>query len=416
MKVLLIGSGGREHALAWKISQSSLLSELWSIPGNPGIAQHAQCVTIDIQDHSAIVCFCQEKKIDLVVVGPELPLVNGICDTLNAAGFKVFGPSQKASQLESSKYFTKKFCTKYSIPTAAYHHFSDPIIAKQYIQKQSMPIVVKADGLCAGKGVTIATTIDEAITAVDQCFQKRNSTVVIEEYLDGFEVSFFAICDGKTAIPFTTARDHKRIYDGDIGPNTGGMGACSPALGISNEIYCTIIQNIIQPTIEGMQKEGTPFQGVLFAGMMITKKGPYLIEYNVRFGDPECQAMMMRLKSDILEIFNACIHGNLHNTHIDWKTEYALTVVVATKGYPESFPKDTIIRKIPQNTENTQLFHACTAIKDNCLIANGGRVLGPTALGKTITEARERAYNMLDDIDWEHSFWRKDIGLQKKET
>ncbi|MEG8099162.1 phosphoribosylamine--glycine ligase [Candidatus Liberibacter brunswickensis] len=413
MRVLLIGSGGREHAIAWKISQSHLLSKLWSIPGNPGIAQHAQCFNIDIQDHSKIVCFCEEKKIDLVVVGPELPLVNGIRDTLNAAGFKVFGPSKKSSQLESSKSFAKKFCSKYGIPTAEYHCFSDPTIAKQYVQEQSMPIVIKDDGLCAGKGVVIASTIDEAFKAIDQCFKKIDSTVVIEEYIDGFEISFFAICDGKTAIPFTTARDHKRVYDGDVGPNTGGMGAYSPALGISQELYSNIIQKIIQPTIEGMQKEGIPFQGVLFAGLMITKQGPYLIEYNVRFGDPECQAMMMRLESDILEIFNSCINENLHNTQIEWKPEYALTVVLATKGYPSNYLQGTIIRKIPQSTENTKLFHACTDIKDNCLIANGGRVLGATALGKTIIDSRKLAYNMIESIDWEHGFWRKDIGLQK---
>ncbi|ACT56679.1 phosphoribosylamine--glycine ligase [Candidatus Liberibacter asiaticus] len=415
MRVLLIGSGGREHALAWKIAQSPLLSELWSIPGNPGIAQHAQCVAIDIQNHSAIIHFCQEKHIDLVVVGPELPLVNGISDALNAAGFKVFGPSQRAAKLESSKSFAKKFCTKYGIPTATYQHFSDPMKAKQYVQNKSMPIVVKADGLCAGKGVVVAATVDEATSAIDRCFQQINSTVIIEEYLEGFEVSFFALCDGKTAIPFTTARDHKRIHDGDIGPNTGGMGACSPALGMSQELYSTVIQKIILPTIEGMQKEQNPFQGVLFAGLMITEQGPYLIEYNVRFGDPECQAMMMRLESDILEILNSCVHGNLHNTHINWKAEYALTVVVATKGYPEEYPHGTIISKIPQNTGTTQLFHAGTAIVNNNLTANGGRVLSATALGKTITESRELAYHMVENIDWKHGYWREDIGLQKKE-
>lgn len=414
MKVLLIGSSGREHALAWKIAQSPLLSELWSTPGNPGIAQHAKCIPLDVEDHLAIIQFCQKKKIDLVIIGPELPLVNGISDALNSAGFKVFGPSKRASQLESSKFFTKKFCTKYSIPTAQYQHFTDPIVAKKYVKTQKMPIVIKADGIFAGKGVVVATTLDAAIVAIDRCFQQINSTVVIEEYLEGFEVSFFAICDGKIAIPFTTARDHKRVGDGDIGLNTGGMGACSPALGLSKELYSTIIRTIIQPTVEGMKQEKIPFQGVLFAGLMITKQKPYLIEYNVRFGDPECQAMMMRLESDILEILNSCAQGNLHNTTIDWKAEYALTVVVATNGYPETYPKGTVIRKIPLDTDKTKLFHAGTSIIDGSLVANGGRVLNATALGKTISESRERAYNMVKDIDWEHGFWRKDIGLQKK--
>ncbi|CAL9917935.1 Phosphoribosylamine--glycine ligase [Candidatus Liberibacter solanacearum] len=414
MKVLLIGSGGREHALAWKIAQSPLLSELWSTPGNPGIAQHAKCIPLDVEDHLAIIQFCQKKKIDLVIIGPELPLVNGISDTLNSAGFKVFGPSKRASQLESSKFFTKKFCTKYSIPTAQYQHFTDPIVAKKYVKTQKMPIVIKADGIFAGKGVVVATTLDAAIVAIDRCFQQINSTVVIEEYLEGFEVSFFAICDGKIAVPFTTARDHKRVGDGDIGPNTGGMGACSPALGLSKRLYSTIIKTVIQPTVEGMKQEKIPFQGVLFAGLMITKQKPYLIEYNVRFGDPECQAMMMRLESDILEILNSCAQGKLHNTTIDWKAEYALTVVVATNGYPETYPKRTVIRKIPLDTDKTKLFHAGTSIIDGSLVANGGRVLNATALGKTISESRERAYNMVEDIDWEHGFWRKDIGLQKK--
>ncbi|KGB27157.1 phosphoribosylamine--glycine ligase [Candidatus Liberibacter solanacearum] len=414
MKVLLIGSGGREHALAWKIAQSPLLSELWSTPGNPGIAQHAKCIPLDVEDHLAIIQFCQKKKIDLVIIGPELPLVNGISDALNSAGFKVFGPSKRASQLESSKFFTKKFCTKYSIPTAQYQHFTDPIMAKKYVKTQKMPIVIKADGIFAGKGVVVATTLDAAIVAINRCFQQINSTVVIEEYLEGFEVSFFAICDGKIAVPFTTARDHKRVGDGDIGPNTGGMGACSPALGLSKRLYSTIIKTIIQPTVEGMKQEKIPFQGVLFAGLMITKQKPYLIEYNVRFGDPECQAMMMRLESDILEILNSCAQGNLHNTTIDWKAEYALTVVVATNGYPETYPKGTVIRKFPLDTDKTKLFHAGTSIIDGSLVANGGRVLNATALGKTISESRERAYNMVEDIDWEHGFWRKDIGLQKK--
>ncbi|MFV0256686.1 phosphoribosylamine--glycine ligase [Candidatus Liberibacter solanacearum] len=414
MKVLLIGSGGREHALAWKIAQSPLLSELWSTPGNPGIAQHAKCIPLDVEDHLAIIQFCQKKKIDLVIIGPELPLVNGISDALNSAGFKVFGPSKRASQLESSKFFTKKFCTKYSIPTAPYQHFTDPIVAKKYVKTQKMPIVIKADGIFAGKGVVVATTLDAAIVAIDRCFQQINSTVVIEEYLEGFEVSFFAICDGKIAVPFTTARDHKRVGDGDIGPNTGGMGACSPALGLSKRLYSTIIKTIIQPTVEGMKQEKIPFQGVLFAGLMITKQKPYLIEYNVRFGDPECQAMMMRLESDILEILNSCAQGNLHNTTIDWKAEYALTVVVATNGYPETYPKGTVIRKIPLDTDKTKLFHAGTSIIDGSLVANGGRVLNATALGKTISESRERAYNMVEDIDWENGFWRTDIGLQKK--
>ncbi|EMS36179.1 phosphoribosylamine--glycine ligase [Candidatus Liberibacter americanus] len=411
MKVLLIGSGGREHALAWKISKSPLLSEIWSIPGNPGIAEHAQCASIDLQDNAAIVKFCQEKRIDLIVVGPELPLVNGISDELNAAGFDVFGPSKAAAQLEASKAFTKNFCEKYDIPTAKYRHFSDKKMANDYVKKQKMPIVIKADGLFAGKGVVVATNLDEALAAIDRCFNQINSTIVIEEYLEGFEISFFAICDGNTAIPFATARDHKRVGDGDKGKNTGGMGAYSPASGISKELYSQIIKSIIDPTIDGMKKEGTPFKGVLFAGLMITDKGPYLIEYNVRFGDPECQVMMMRLKSDILQIFISCIKGKLEDTEIDWLKEYALTVVVAANGYPDNYVKGSKIEAIPKEKANSKLFHAGTKIIDNCLVANGGRVLGATTLGKTIQEARENAYKMINDIKWENGFWRTDIGL-----
>ncbi|MBY7649682.1 MAG: phosphoribosylamine--glycine ligase [Candidatus Liberibacter europaeus] len=411
MKVLLIGSGGREHALAWKIAESPLLSELWSIPGNPGIAEHAQCVSIDIQDNPAIIKFCQDKKIDLVVIGPELPIVNGITDALNSAGFAVFGPSKAAAQLESSKSFAKNFCLKYGIPTAKYRHFSDQAIANDYVKTQKMPIVIKADGIFAGKGVVVATTLDESLEAINRCFKQINSTVVIEDYLEGYEVSFFAICDGENAVPFATARDHKRLKDGNLGPNTGGMGAYSPSSGISSELYSNIIKSIINPTIEGMQKEGIPFQGVLFAGLMITSSGPYLIEYNVRFGDPECQVMMMRLKSDILKIMHSCTNGTLQDVIIDWMAEYALTVVVATKGYPDNYHKGSLIKALPQEKPGTKLFHGGTGIINNYLVANGGRVLGATASGKTIKEARERAYRMVNDIDWDHGFWRTDIGL-----
>ncbi|MBA5724432.1 phosphoribosylamine--glycine ligase [Candidatus Liberibacter sp.] len=411
MRVLLIGSGGREHALAWKLAQSPLLSKLWSAPGNPGIAEHAQCVDINVNDHSAVIDFCQTKEIDLVVVGPELPLANGIADVLNSAGFAVFGPSKAASQLESSKVFTKRFCTKYGIPTAKYRHFSDLETAKDYVRTQKMPIVVKADGLFAGKGVVVAMDHDEALAAIDRCFKEIHSSIVIEEYLEGFEVSFFAICDGKIAMPFATARDHKRVGDGDVGPNTGGMGAYSPASGITKALHDSIIESIIDPTIKGMREEGFPFQGVLFAGLMITNQGPHLIEYNVRFGDPECQVMMMRLKSDLLEILNACIKENLQNLCIKWNTGSALTVVVATKGYPHFYKCGTIIRSLPKSSNDAVIFHAGTKMVDGFLVADGGRVLSVTALGTTVIEARERAYDMINDISWESGFWRKDIGF-----
>ncbi|TKB55290.1 MAG: phosphoribosylamine--glycine ligase, partial [Mesorhizobium sp.] len=338
MRVLLIGSGGREHALAWKIAASPLLTKLYAAPGNPGIGREAELVRLDIADHAAVVRFCREKEIDLVVVGPEGPLVAGIADDLRAQGIRVFGPSKAAARLEGSKGFTKDLCARYGIPTAAYGRFGDLASARAYVEKMGAPIVIKADGLAAGKGVTVAMTLDEALAALDACFEgsfgQAGTEVVVEEFLIGEEASFFCLCDGTTALPFGTAQDHKRVGDGDTGPNTGGMGAYSPAPVMTPEMIDRTIREIVEPTMRGMAETGAPFSGVLFAGLMITDKGPKLIEYNTRFGDPECQVLMMRLKDDLLVLLNAAADGQLAHTSVRWRDEAALTVVMAARGYP----------------------------------------------------------------------------------
>ncbi|AGA64810.1 Phosphoribosylamine--glycine ligase [Liberibacter crescens BT-1] len=411
MNVLLIGSGGREHALAWKIAQSSLLSRLWAIPGNPGIAEHAECVSLDVNNHDAITEFCKEKKINFVIVGPEVPLVMGIVDVLQREGIPVFGPSKAAARLEGSKEFTKELCTRYNIPTASYQCFSHAEEAREYVKKNKAPVVIKADGLAAGKGVTVCMNIDEAMMAIDHHFREKTSRVVIEEYLEGTEISFFALCDGQNVIPFTTAQDHKRAYDGDTGPNTGGMGAYSPASGVTEETINSIMEKIIQPTINGMIAECSPFIGVLFAGLMLTTEGPKLIEYNVRFGDPECQVMMMRLESDLLSILYNCATGKMSHIRLDWSSESALTVVLANKGYPGSYEKGAVIESLPPSHANMKVFHAGTAYVNNKLVIDGGRVLNVTALGETIIAAQKNSYAAVDLINWtKHGFWRKDIG------
>jgi len=414
MKVLLIGSGGREHALAWKLAQSPLMTEFYAAPGNPGIAEHATLVTLDVDDHDAVVAFCRQKAIDFVVVGPEAPLVAGIADKLRAAGFAVFGPSAAAAQLEGSKGFTKDICARYDIPTGAYQRFNNPPKAKAYIRQQGAPIVVKADGLAAGKGVTVAMTVDEALAAVDDCFEgafgAAGAEVVIEAYLDGEEASFFCLCDGMHVLPLATAQDHKRVGEGDTGPNTGGMGAYSPAPVMTKEMVERTMKEIIEPTMRGMAESGYPFSGVFFAGLMITAKGPELIEYNVRFGDPECQVLMMRLKSDLLPLLHATATGTLDQVSAEWTDDPALTVVMASEGYPGSYDKDTPIRHIPEAGEDAKVFHAGTALKDGALVATGGRVLNVTATGKTVGEAQTRAYALLDKVDWDNGFCRRDIG------
>ncbi|MFN3507116.1 MAG: phosphoribosylamine--glycine ligase [Allorhizobium sp.] len=414
MKVLLIGSGGREHALAWKIAQSPLLTKLYAAPGNPGIAEEAELVQLDTDDHAAVVAFCKDKAIDFVVVGPEAPLVAGIADRLREAGIAVFGPSAAAAQLEGSKGFTKDVCARFNIPTGAYQRFNNAPKAKAYVREQGAPIVIKADGLAAGKGVTVAMTLDEALAAIDDCFEgafgAAGAEVVVEAFLDGEEASFFCLSDGKSLLPLATAQDHKRVGDGDTGPNTGGMGAYSPAPVMTPEMVERTMKEIIEPTMRGMAEMGHPFQGVFFAGLMITEKGPELIEYNVRFGDPECQVLMMRLKSDLLPILYASATGTLDQVTAEWNEDPALTVVLASKGYPGAYEKATPIAGLPQASGDARVFHAGTALKDGQLVATGGRVLNATALGASVAAAQAAAYDLVDAVTWENGFCRRDIG------
>ncbi|WP_026612962.1 phosphoribosylamine--glycine ligase [Ensifer aridi] len=415
MKVLLIGSGGREHALAWKIAQSPKLTALYAAPGNPGIAEEATIVALDTENHKAVVGFCREQAIDFVVVGPEGPLVAGLADELRAAGIPVFGPSAAAARLEGSKGFTKDLCAKYGIPTGAYRRFTDAEAAKAYVREQGAPIVIKADGLAAGKGVTVAMTLDEALAAVDECFAgafgAAGAEVVVEAYLDGEEASFFCLCDGKTVLPLASAQDHKRVGNGDTGPNTGGMGAYSPAPVMTAEMVERTMKEIIEPTVRGMADSGHPFTGVFFAGLMITEKGPELIEYNVRFGDPECQVLMMRMKSDLLPLLYAAATGTLVGMTAEWHDEVALTVVMASRGYPGTYEKNTPIETLPAAcAATTKVFHAGTAIKDGKLVASGGRVLNVTAMGKTVSDAKDAAYAALRGVVWQNGFYRNDIG------
>lgn len=414
MKVLLIGSGGREHALAWKLAQSPKLTALYAAPGNPGIAEHAEIVSLDVDDHGAVAEFCLTNGIDFVVVGPEGPLVAGIADVLRSKNIVVFGPSAAAAQLEGSKGFTKDICARYNIPTGAYRRFTNGEEAKAYVTEQGAPIVVKADGLAAGKGVTVAMTVEEALAAIDDCFDgafgAAGAEVVVEAYLDGEEASFFCLSDGKTALALATAQDHKRVGDGDTGPNTGGMGAYSPAPVMTPEMVERTMKEIIEPTIRGMADSGHPFTGVFFAGLMITQKGPELIEYNVRFGDPECQVLMMRLKSDLLELLYAAATGTLNQVEALWSDDVALSVVMASKGYPAAYDKNTPIAKLPATARGEKIFHAGTAIKDGQLVATGGRVLNVTAIGHNVREAQAGAYSLVEGITWENGFCRRDIG------
>jgi phosphoribosylamine--glycine ligase len=414
MNVLLLGSGGREHALAWKIAASPMLTRLYAAPGNPGIAGLAECVALDIDDHDAVAAFCRDKGIDLVVVGPEAPLVAGLSDRLRAAGIRVFGASAAAARLEGSKGFTKDLCARYGIPTAAYGRFSNAEAASAYVRERGAPIVVKADGLAAGKGVTVAATVDEALAAIDACFAgslgAAGAEVVVEEFLEGEEASFFCLCDGVTALPFGTAQDHKQVGDGDVGPNTGGMGAYSPAPVMTPALVDRTMREIVEPTMRGMAEMGAPFSGVLFAGLMMTADGPKLIEYNVRFGDPECQVLMARLKDDILVLMEAAADGQLAHMSVRWRDEAALTVVMCANGYPGTPEKGSVIRRLEAASEGVEIFHAGTALRGGELVANGGRVLNVVATGTTVTQAQARAYAAVDAIDWPGGFCRRDIG------
>lgn len=411
MNVLLLGSGGREHALAWKLAASPLLDTLYAAPANPGIAQHATIVELDVADHASVAAFCREKMVELVVVGPEAPLVAGLADDLRAAGIRVFGPSRQAAQLEGSKGFTKDLCAEYGIPTAAYRRFSDAQSAKAYVKEKGVPIVVKADGLAAGKGVTVAASLEEALAAIDACLSETGGEVVVEEFLEGEEVSFFCLCDGTTALPFGSAQDHKRVGDGDTGPNTGGMGAYSPAPVMTPQMVERTMREIVEPTMKGMAARGTPFSGVLFAGLMITPQGPKLIEYNVRFGDPECQVLMMLLKDDLLVLLNAAVDSQLAHMSARWRDEAALTVVMAAPGYPGAAQKGSVIRGIEDaQAEGVKIFHAGTALSGDALVANGGRVLNVTAMGPSVAAAQREAYRAIARIDWPQGFFRRDIG------
>ncbi|MGD9805384.1 MAG: phosphoribosylamine--glycine ligase [Hyphomicrobiaceae bacterium] len=416
MDVLLIGAGGREHALAWALSGSPLLTKLYCAPGNGGIAEVAECVSLDMTRHADIVAFCLEKKIDFVVIGPEAPLVAGLADDLAAAGIKHFGPSRAASQLEGSKGFTKDFCRERSIPTAAYGRFSDLAEALGYLADHPLPVVVKADGLAAGKGVVVATTRAEAEAAVEACFAgvfgQAGAEVVIEEFLEGEEASFFALSDGTAVLPLATAQDHKRVGDGDTGPNTGGMGAYSPAPVLTPALVERVMTEIIRPTIDGMAQKGMPYKGVLYAGLMLTADGPKLIEYNVRFGDPETQVLMVRLKSDLLAALLAVADGVLGSFDVRWYDDVALTVVVAAEGYPGIYQRGSEIRGLDAASaiEGVEVFHAGTRLDGDRILADGGRVLAVTARAATIAEAQALAYRAVDAIDWPQGFCRRDIG------
>jgi phosphoribosylamine--glycine ligase len=416
MNVLLIGGGGREHALAWALSASPLLTKLYAAPGNAGIAELATCVALDVADQAAVLAFVRDMEIGFVVIGPEAPLVAGLGDALAAAGVKHFGPSKAAAQLEGSKGFTKDLCREAGIPTGAYGRFKDAASAHAYLATQPVPIVVKADGLAAGKGVVVAATRAEAAAAIDACFSgafgAAGAEVVIEEFLDGEEASFFALCDGTTALALATAQDHKRVGDNDTGPNTGGMGAYSPAPVMTPDLVQRTMDEIIRPTVAAMAARSTPFKGVLFAGLMITAEGPKLIEYNVRFGDPETQVLMMRLESDLLAAMIATADGVLDHFDLRWRSDAALTVVMAAKGYPGTPEKGTEIKGLAEagDVAGVQIFHAGTRREGNRLLADGGRVLNVTALGATVGEAQARAYEAIARIDWPGGFYRRDIG------
>ncbi|MEM7464921.1 MAG: phosphoribosylamine--glycine ligase [Pseudomonadota bacterium] len=415
MNILLIGSGGREHSLAWKISKSKHCDRLFCAPGNAGIGEVANIVQLDVEDHAAVAEFCKANAVELVVVGPEAPLVAGIVDDLEAEGIRTFGPSAAAAQLEGSKAFTKELCAEFNIPTAGFARFNNAPKAKLHVREYGAPIVIKADGLAAGKGVTVAMTNEEAFDAIDDCFEgafgEAGAEVVIEEYLEGEEASLFALCDGQSAMLLGTAQDHKRAFDGDTGPNTGGMGAYSPAPVLDQEAIDDIMSNIIVPTLAGMHARGVPFHGILYAGLMMTKEGPELIEYNVRFGDPECQPLMLRLQSDIVELMIAALEGDLLSVEAQWSDQAAMSVVMATKGYPGPYEKGSSIGGIElAEATGAVVFHAGTSNKDGGLVANGGRVLNITAMGDSIEQAQKNTYHAVDQIDWPGGFCRRDIG------
>jgi phosphoribosylamine---glycine ligase len=413
MNVLLIGSGGREHALAWKLKQSPLLGTLYCAPGNPGIEQVAACIALDVTDHEKVVNFCRSHAVSFVVVGPEGPLVAGLVDDLTTAGIKAFGPRKFPAQLEGSKGFTKDICRAHTIPTADYERFDAEAPALAYLDKKGAPIVIKADGLAAGKGVTVAMTLGEAEAAVRDIFAGRfgGAACVIEEFLEGEEASLFVLSDGENILPLTTAQDHKRVGDGDTGPNTGGMGAYSPAPCMTKALVRQSIEKILKPTVRALAAAGHPYKGVLYAGLILTKDGPKLIEYNARFGDPETQVMVTRMETDLLPLLIACADGTLDQQQVRWKDVTALTVVLAAEGYPGEVTKGIPIKGLNQDFgANVEVFHAGTAKKLGQIVSNGGRVLNVTATGPTALAAQTAAYAALDKIDFPGGFCRRDIG------
>ncbi|TMJ17466.1 MAG: phosphoribosylamine--glycine ligase [Alphaproteobacteria bacterium] len=416
MNVLIIGSGGREHALAWKLAQSPLMGTLYAAPGNPGIAEVAELVALDAADHRAVVDFCRRHAIGLAVIGPEAPLVDGLADNLRAMGVPVFGPNRIPAQLEGSKGFTKDLCAKHHIPTARYARASDRLAAEAALEDFGMPVVIKADGLAAGKGVIIAESADEALAALSTMFEGgfggAGEAVVVEEFMTGEEASFFALVDGETVLPFGSAQDHKRVGDGDTGPNTGGMGAYSPASILTPALERQVMEEIVRPTIRALAEAGTPFSGILYAGLMLTEGGPKLVEYNVRFGDPECQALMLRLENDLLELMLACAKGELAGAEPPrFSDDAALVVVMAAKGYPEAPRTGGRIAGLDQPA--ARIFHAGTALDKGKLVAAGGRVLGVAARGPTVAEAQRAAYEAVDGIDFPTGFCRRDIGWRE---
>ncbi|PLW75137.1 phosphoribosylamine--glycine ligase [Cohaesibacter celericrescens] len=416
LNILLIGSGGREHALAYGLKKSPRLGKLYVAPGNAGLWQMAEKAEVSESDHAAVIAFCQSNAIDFVIVGPEAPLVDGLVDSLTAAGIEAFGPSREASQLEGSKGYTKDLCAEFDIPTAAYARFTNCDAALEYLSSHPAPIVIKADGLAAGKGVTVAMSDDEAIAAVKDCFDgafgDAGAEVVIEAFLQGEEASLFALCDGETALHLASAQDHKPVGEGDTGPNTGGMGAYSPAPIMDDAMTERVMESIVRPTLKGMASRGAPFSGILFVGLMITQKGPELIEYNVRFGDPECQTLMMRLESDLLELLLSASRGTLKGVEAQWSDDVVMNVVLASKGYPGSYEKGTVIDdlSVAQAIDGVTIFHAGTAKKDGKLVATGGRVLNVCARGKNVSQAQRLAYEAVDAIRWDNGFCRRDIG------
>ena len=416
--ILVLGSGGREHALVWKIAQSPLLHKLYCAPGNGGTAALAENVALDMADHDAVISFCREKAIELVIIGPEAPLVAGLADDLNAANIAAFGPGKIAAQLEGSKGYTKDLCAEADIPTAAYGRFDNACDALAYLDTQSAPIVVKADGLAAGKGVIIAQDIQTARDAVedifDGAFGEAGAELVVEEFMTGEEASFFVLCDGENALPMGTAQDHKRVGDGDTGPNTGGMGAYSPASIMTPALIDETMNTIVKPTLAAMARRGAPYRGVLYAGLMLTPEGPKLVEYNARFGDPECQVLMLRLKSDIVPALEAAATGSVANMTLEWHDDAAMTVVMAAQGYPGAYDKGTVINGLDNVDDATMVFHAGTArAEDGTVTTTGGRVLNVTARGKTVAQAHASAYAGVNAIDWPQGFCRRDIGYRE---